>query len=75
MIGMIENKVESVKIVGRRDMNTHWNITRLLLVTEPSVGHSFWAKPFFNDAQEAFIFNIFIAYKVKVYLRTFNSIS
>ena len=58
MIGMIDNKVESVKIVGRRDMNTHWNITRLLLATEPTkhIHDSFWAKPYFNDAQETVYF-------------------
>ena len=52
--GMINNKIESVKMIGRREMNMDENIEKWIRVYE--IGQSsYYAKPFFNDAKESFI--------------------
>ena len=54
MFGMIDNKIESLKMIGRREINMDENIERLIRIYE--IGQSNYnAKPFFNDAKESFI--------------------
>ena len=54
MFGMIDNKIESLKMIGRREMNMDENIEKWIRVYE--IGQSsYYAKPFFNDAKESFI--------------------
>ena len=54
MLGMVGNKVESVKFIGRRDMNNDKNMRALF----DEIDRETWLhnvfKPYFNDAKELF---------------------
>ena len=49
MFGMVDNNVESVKIIGRREMNMDANMKTLFYQSD-------WYRfrPYFNDAKELF---------------------
>ena len=47
MLGMVDNNVESVKLLGRREMNLDANMKRLF---DESDEHRY--RPYFNDAKE-----------------------
>ena len=49
MLGIVGNKVESVKIIGQREMNSKGNMKMFFDETD-----SFRIKPYFNDAKELF---------------------
>ena len=58
---MVDNEVESVKIIGPREMNVDIHSKRLMDQSD------FWyrIKPFFNDAKESFrICYSLISYKL-----------
>ena len=47
MLGMVGNNVESVKLIGRREMNMDANMKTLFI-------DDYRYKPYFNDAKELF---------------------
>ena len=49
MIGMVENNVENVKLIGRREMNMDANMKTLFYKSD-----EYRYKPYFNDAKELF---------------------
>ena len=49
MFGIVENNVENVKVIGRREMNMDSNMKRLFYETD-----DYRYKPYFNDAKELF---------------------
>ena len=57
MLGMVGNNVESVKFIGRRDMNNNTNMRAVFgeIDREPWQKESTIVfKPYFNDAKELF---------------------
>ena len=48
MLGMVGNKVEKVKFIGRRDMNMDTNIKQIFDKSDQ------YYRPYFNDAKELF---------------------
>ena len=61
ILGMIDNNVESVKIVGTRDMNMD-SKTKTIFDEIDYTNQNFlnkFTKPYFNDVQENFIFDPF----------------
>ena len=46
---MVDNKVESVKFIGRREMNMDANMKTLFYE-----GDEYHYRPYFNDAKELF---------------------
>ena len=49
MLGMVDNNVESVKFIGRREMNMDKYMKRLFYDSD-----DYRYKPYFNDAKELF---------------------
>ena len=49
MLGMIGNKVENVKLIGRREMNMDANMKKLFYESDRNR-----YRPYFNDAKELF---------------------
>ena len=49
MLGSVGNNVESVKFIGRRDMNMDANLRKIFNETDE---YKFY--PYFNDAKELF---------------------
>ena len=49
MIGMVDNNVESVKLIGRREMNMDANMKTLFNESD-----KYRFRPYFNDAKEMF---------------------
>ena len=47
MLGLIGNTVESVKFIGRRDMNMNANLRKIFNETD-----EYHYYPYFNDAKE-----------------------
>ena len=57
MIGMIENNVENVKVIGRREMNMDSNMKEIFYdaIQIPIYGsNKYRYTPYFNDAKELF---------------------
>ena len=52
MIGMIENNVENVKVIGRREMNMDSNMKETFYDGYGSNKYRY--TPYFNDAKELF---------------------
>lgn len=46
---MTESKVEDLKVMGTREMNTNANMKSILF--QKSVSNNYFVKPYFNDAQ------------------------
>ena len=49
MIGMVDANVETVKVIGRREMNMDLNMKKLFYESD-----EYRYKPYFNDAKELF---------------------
>ena len=49
MVGMVDNNIENVKLIGRREMNMDENMKRLFYESDNNR-----YKPYFNDAKELF---------------------
>ena len=49
MLGLVGNNVESVKFIGRRDMNMDANLRKIFNETD-----EYYFYPYFNDAKELF---------------------
>ena len=49
MLGMVSNTVESMKLIGRREMNMDENMKTLFYESD-----EYRYKPYFNDAKELF---------------------
>ena len=49
MLGMVNNSVESVKLIGRREMNMDVNMKALFYESD-----YYRYRPYFNDAKELF---------------------
>ena len=49
MIGMVDANVETVKVIGRREMNMDLNMKKLFYESD-----EYRHKPYFNDAEETF---------------------
>ena len=62
MLGMVDYNVESVKFIGRRDMDMDTNIKTLFDESDENWNHDVhydpvygdYYKPYFNDAKELF---------------------
>ena len=50
LIGMVDNNIEAVKVIGRREMNMDGNMKKM--VYESDSGYRY--RPYFNDAKELF---------------------
>ena len=54
MLGLVDNNVESVKIIGRYDMNMDANLRKIFRESDyyyqTTLKHYFY--PYFNDAKE-----------------------
>ena len=51
---MIENNVENVKVIGRREMNMDSNMKGLFYDKIDWQSNKYRYKPYFNDAKELF---------------------
>ena len=49
MLGSVGNNVESLKFIGRRDMNMDANLKKIFNETD-----KYYFYPYFNDAKELF---------------------
>ena len=49
MLGMVDSSVESVKFIGRRDINMDANMKALFDESD-----EYYYRPYFNDAKELF---------------------
>ena len=49
MLGIVDNNVESVKVIGRREMNMDSNMKTLFYESDRNR-----YRPYFNDAKEMF---------------------
>ena len=50
LIGMVDNNIEAVKVIGRREMNMDGNMKTLFSESDNWKRY----KPYFNDAKELF---------------------
>ena len=56
MLGMVDNNVESVKLIGRRDMNMDANMKTLFYESD-----EYRHRPYFNDAKEMLRQNLILS--------------